>query len=294
MDTRTDLPFGPFEKVHRHSNDPECVALASKWLRSCLEDHNCSAPSSELSPLLTRFLNVGSSSRNPHLVDFAPGESPNGWAALSYCWGQGASLTLTRKTEDLLRRGIKISTLDATLRDAIEISRKLQIQHLWIDALCIFQENVSDWLKQSSQMSHIYGNATVTIVSVDTDSVSQSFSRPRDIQYVELPWNACVNQDEAAKCRNSQQVFVSHTWPARDDQLIGPWSKRGWTLQEGLIPNRLLFYSSQQIAWKCRGVVRYERGLQYNPANYIEIGVSRALFLIGDTCVPSFCSKPAA
>jgi hypothetical protein len=183
-------------------------------------------------------------------------------------------MELKKQTEGSLKDGVEIRMLDVTIRDAIKISRGLEIQYLWVDALCIFQDDESDWLKQSSQMSHIYGNSTVTIATVDTDAVTQSFLKPRDTQYVEVTWKACDPHDETEKGGNLQQVFVSHSWPARHDQQIGPWSKRGWTMQEGLLPNRMLLYSSQQVAWKCRQVVRYERGFQHDPM--IEIGRSIA------------------
>jgi hypothetical protein len=69
-------------------------------------------------------------------------------------------MKLERESEKSLKDGVEIRMLDATIRDAIKICRGLEIQYLWVDALCIFQDEESDWLKQSSQMSHIYGTQT--------------------------------------------------------------------------------------------------------------------------------------
>ena len=267
------LPFEPFSKLHGHANDPGCVALASRWLSSCLENHNCPSPSLTGSLLLTRFLDVGNAARNPHLVEFPSGASLQPWAALSYRWGEREPLLkLKKETEGSLKAGVDISTLDATIRDAIIVSRGLGIQHLWVDSLCIFQDQRSDWLEQSSQMSYIYGHSTVTIASVDTDDVSGNFLRPRETQSVGMSWNANPNQGAREEDRDPPQVYVSHAWPDQRDQLMGPWSKRAWTLQEGLLPNRILFYSSRQIAWKCCSVVEYERALQHVP--WTEFGFS--------------------
>jgi hypothetical protein len=91
------------------------------------------------------------------------------------------------------------------------------IQYLWVDALCIFQDEESHWLKQSSQTSHTYGNSTVTITSVDTDAVTQSFLKPRDLEYVGVAWKTCAHQDETEKGGHLQQIFYSHSWPVRHD-----------------------------------------------------------------------------
>ncbi|KIW40681.1 uncharacterized protein PV06_07858 [Exophiala oligosperma] len=262
----SNLPFEPLSKLYPHSKDPGCVALASRWLTSCLENHACPAPNLTGPRSLIRFLHVGSESRNPHLVEFPPRVSLRPWIALSYRWGdREPPLKLMKRTEKLLKDGVEISALDATIQDAIIISRGLGIQYLWVDALCIFQDQESDWLEQSSQMSFIYGQSTVTIASVDTDDASQSFLRQRETQYVGISWKEETNQVASDECRNPPQVYVSHSWPDRNDQLTGPWSKRAWTLQEGLLPNRILFYSSHHIAWKCCSMVRYERAVQHVP-----------------------------
>lgn len=242
------------------------MSLASTWLSSCLENHDCPAPESTGPSSLTRFLHVGNGSENPHLVEFPPGVSLQPWVALSYRWGEREPrLKLVENTVKELKEGVEISTLDQTIQDAIFISRGLGIQLLWVDALCIIQDQEPDWLEQSSQMSYIYGQSTVTIASVDTDDVSQSFLRPRETQYVEISLEADANQSSSEECRNPPQVYVSHSWPDRHDQLNGLWSKRAWTLQEGLLPSRILFYTSHQIAWKCCSVVQYERAVQHVP-----------------------------
>jgi len=233
------------------------VALASRWLSSCLQDHDCEAPNLTGPSLLTRFLHIGNGSRKPHLVEFQPGAPLHSWAALSYQWGETDPLwRLVKDTEGSLKAGVKIS--EESIQDAITISRGLGIQYLWIDRLCIFQDRESDWLEQSSQMSYIYGHSTVTIASVDTEDASQSFLRPRETQYVGISWDPEANQDVSEECRNPPQVYVSHSWPDHYDELSGPWSKRAWTLQEGFLPKRILSYSSHQMVWKCCRMVRYE------------------------------------
>jgi hypothetical protein len=68
------------------------------------------------------------------------------------------------------------------------------------------------------QIAESFGNSTVTIATVDKDSVTQSFSKSRAKKYVEANWTAHGHLDETKKGGNLQQVFISHSWSARHDQ----------------------------------------------------------------------------
>jgi hypothetical protein len=68
-----------------------------------------------------------------------------------------------------------IETLAPSLRDAIIIYRKLKIQYIWIDALCIIQglPGGKDWKLESSVMDQTYGNAAVTIAASAAHDTSE-------------------------------------------------------------------------------------------------------------------------
>jgi hypothetical protein len=114
------------------------LAIASKWLRSCLEKHgSCKLPIVyQKQP--KRLINVGNEAQNPFLVD-----SPRLLVlvhpvALSQLLLGGEPLTeLTKNTMDRLRQGFPLDEFDPTIRDAIIVTRALGILYIWIDALCI-------------------------------------------------------------------------------------------------------------------------------------------------------------
>ena len=135
---------------------------------------------------------------------------------------------MTQSSVKDLKQGIEIRKFDATIRDAILIARCLEIQHLWVDALCIFQDVESDWLEQSSQMSDIYGKSTVTFAPVDSKCVSQGFLMRREKHYyVAMPWRALGDHCENSHGHSQQQVYLSESWDLHNDRLDGPWTKRG-------------------------------------------------------------------
>ena len=57
--------------------------------------------------------------------------------ALSQTWGASPNMMATRATIDDLKCGVAVSFLPLAFRDAIFITRRLGVQYLWIDFLCV-------------------------------------------------------------------------------------------------------------------------------------------------------------
>jgi hypothetical protein len=109
------------------------------------------------------------------------------YLALSYCWGSaeaaGSLLLTPHQTMDSWLQGIKIDTMPQVFKDAITIAHKLDIQYLWIDSLCIIQNDPPDWQKESSKMAEIFSNAYLTMAAAQgsscNDTFVETFSTPR-------------------------------------------------------------------------------------------------------------------
>jgi len=68
------------------------------------------------------------------------------------------------------------SKLPKSFRDAIQITRRLGYEYIWIDSLCIIQDDPADWERESAKMAEIYENAVLTIaVSDAVDSLRGCF-----------------------------------------------------------------------------------------------------------------------
>jgi heterokaryon incompatibility protein (HET) len=171
-------------------------------------------------------------------------------------------MMLTKCTLSQLKNGtIPLDKFDPAIRDAILVTRALEITYIWIDALCIFQDDKGkDWNEQSSKMNEIYGGSTLTLVVANSDSVTNGFLKERDLEYIPILW--CGGQPgELASSEPSARVFLSPEWDKKHSEINGPWSTRGWTMQEGLLPNRLLYFKSSQMIWKCCEERKFERGV---------------------------------
>ncbi|EUC27854.1 hypothetical protein COCCADRAFT_110624, partial [Bipolaris zeicola 26-R-13] len=81
------------------------------------------------------------------------------YVALSYCWGHDPSYVT--KQDTLLSRLTRISynDLPRTFQHAVTATRNLGYRYLWLDALCIVQDSVQDWERESQKMGVIYSQA---------------------------------------------------------------------------------------------------------------------------------------
>jgi len=84
---------------------------------------------------------------------------------LSHCWGQLQLTTLTKSNIAIFEAGLEISKLPKTFRDAIHVTRRMSIQYLWIDSLCIIQDSKEDWKRESALMMSVYAGAHCNIAA---------------------------------------------------------------------------------------------------------------------------------
>jgi hypothetical protein len=242
------------------------IAHIRTWLSACERDHSSCSMSSSYTPL--RLLDVGhENSETVKLVELSlPPDKSTRYACLSHCWGQTRSKHTTR-VDNLAANmtGIPVPELPKTFRDAIDVSRALQLRYLWIDSLCIVQNNESDWTRHVEVMASIYENAFVTLAagaSVNDDGgfftvPPEDFTKPHLL-------NLDVGQQ-------SYNVYVRRSidhpdarWPAGD---VLPIMKRGWCFQERLLSRRFLCFGNKEVIWECRHEVACPCSMAPGPFN---------------------------
>lgn len=124
-------------------NSP-CNKLVKKWMNTCLQSHGACQPQTKgFHP--TRLVDVSCSSeeRDVFLSESHTPESP--YVCLSHCWGSSQLISTTRNTIKDRKRGIPWSELSKTFQDAINVTRSLGYLYIWIDSLCIVQDDKNDW-----------------------------------------------------------------------------------------------------------------------------------------------------
>jgi hypothetical protein len=103
------------------------------------------------------------------------------YATLSYCWGPIRPFIMWKKSFRERCTRIAISELPKTFQQAIVVALELGIHYLWIDALCIIQDDVDDWNQEGARMADVYRNCLVRIAATATKNSMEGFHPPEDI-----------------------------------------------------------------------------------------------------------------
>lgn len=161
------------------TGDDNNIRTFKHWLSHCLSSHSkCrlwgAAQSEGGRRLPTRVLDIGTRSEDTIRLCCPSDSDDSEYAALSYCWGRTAvsCTTTTGNIADYLN-SILVSSLPQTLQDAVILTRKLGIRYIWIDALCIIQDDREDWIREAALMRRVYSQALLTIsadAAVDTQA----------------------------------------------------------------------------------------------------------------------------
>ncbi|KAI2473342.1 heterokaryon incompatibility protein-domain-containing protein, partial [Annulohypoxylon bovei var. microspora] len=218
------------------------IGLLRRWYRTCREKHGekCSQPpwlAADTSwPKGLRLIDV----RRLCIVE-APEECP--YFALSYVWGDEPDpfQTTQAKVEGMkVPRSLGVHTLPKTIVDAIELTKEMGVDYLWIDRLCVIQDSDADKAVQIPQMDLVYSRAAMTIVAAcgtALDGLAGINGTSRTI-----------NQQVARVAKDLSLMDVFHL----DQNYQGSrWTTRGWTFQEGLCSPRTLTITTDQVFWGC-------------------------------------------
>lgn len=227
--------------------DPDWVNLdlARQWKKDCFTKHGdkCCNPFKihHVSPAW--------------LIDTAneclvPGTDISDFVTLSYRWGDSAAFRLNRDLlPTLLKPGsLSLDQLGAKLppgiRHAMQLVREIEERYLWVDSVCIVQDDKTHSTEQLRLMGAIYSSAILTIVASDGDATEgilglKGSSPSREFKQEVIP----VFENEKAIVRQLPVL----------NRLSGcsVYFDRGWTFQEFYLSKRRLIFANNQLQWSC-------------------------------------------
>jgi hypothetical protein len=152
----------------------------------------------------TRLIEVGLSDEDVRL--YIPNNQKVQYAALSHCWGGNISLQTTTATLERHMKQIILGKSSQTSKDAIRVTRELGIKYIWIDSLCIIQDDNKDWELEASRMNQVYRNASITLSADAASNPFEGLFVPADRRqkaYVEYQ-NDCPTLDGS----NNDKIHV--------------------------------------------------------------------------------------
>jgi hypothetical protein len=156
-------------------------------------------------------------------------------------------LKLTQTTIADFLAGIPVSELCQVFQDVITITQKLGVIYLWIDALCIIQDEYdhADWNIESKTMDQVYGNGLLNISITWTSGDESVFGNRKRI--LALPSEIQLDIEG-----NHRSYFVLDSYLWQDEVDNAPLNNRAWVFQERFSARRVLHVGSHQATWECR------------------------------------------
>ncbi|KAF6790733.1 hypothetical protein CMUS01_16252 [Colletotrichum musicola] len=253
------LSAGSSDRVLRQVPDQTTLNRIAAWLKTCDEHPHCR---SRASPMPTRLLDVGTSDSDPLIKLVEPDAGLcDRYVTLSYRWGEGARhFTTTSETMQARRTGIEVDALPQTMRDALALTRMLGVRYLWIDSLCICQDDLGEWERESARMAAVYSNSYLTLAASKASDVNGGLLSPRTPRsYFKIPRRGGDGKYILASVLPlDKEVIHDYHAQMRDE----PLTKRAWGFQERVLARRVLHFASGQMYWECLEGFQAEEGLR--------------------------------
>ncbi|RBR10356.1 hypothetical protein FVER53590_12469 [Fusarium verticillioides] len=256
--------------------------VASRWIGVCDKNHaSCLAratpPSDAKMP--TRLLDLGTGdSTTWRIIETQQERLP--YVALSHRWTENTP-TLLQKNYDAYCDSQPDGILPQNYRDMLDICRAISIRYMWIDSLCIIQDdNGADFRHEAPIMLDVYRYAFLTLMilwefsdsTVFRDCRPNTIARPRPQSYkrpalTENGPNSLFtylkslvvskgdpsSQDSMSSANNYAFVRVENTGSYNFDVNNAPINKRAWVVQERCLSRRILCLGNEELYWECEG-----------------------------------------
>lgn len=235
--------------------------LIRGWIETCERDHNSGENPARMSrlkdPIDITLIDV---------VDqrLVRGSSSMPFCALSYVWGgvEGFRTTSANRAAlelpgSLLQPQVS-SQIPQTIKDAMRLVSLIGERFLWVDALCIQQDNAAMKHNQIMQMDIVYGHAMLTIANLSGENADAPLPR--------VPSEADVLMESASTDASMRQ----QAGPVNRTGLIpvgfninstvrwSTYDTRAWTFQERLLSQRCLFLGEYQCFFRCHSHLQAE------------------------------------
>jgi len=214
------------------------------------EEYGCYFKSDSVLP--TRVLDLGSVTNSNSLRLYCSKKDERGdYVALSHCWGtfvglpgQSEDCRTLRHNIDTRLEKIDMSRLPKTFQDAIRVTRELGKRYLWIDSLCIVQDDEEDWAREAKTMETVYSMAYCTIAATSSISSAGGFlgSRPKR-KYLKIKMELKGLKTPMYVCE-----MIDNFHQDVEESVL---NKRGWVLQERALSRRIIHFSATQTYWEC-------------------------------------------
>ncbi|KAK5111960.1 hypothetical protein LTR85_011707 [Meristemomyces frigidus] len=262
------------------TDDSQCLTWRSiltrvkKWLSQCQTQHHMCSASGPTS-LPSRVVEIMKKDGVPKLRLHESQDEHAEYVALSHCWGEPSLVVKTMgATLGSHCNEIEWDSLSKTFQDAVHVTADLGYSYLWIDSLCILQDDADDWATEASKMGGIYEGATIVLAAASSGNGSGGLFYDRSNQQTLItdPAGSQVVV-RVLDDHHFAEALCYHQW--RFDWSQYPWRLRKWTTQERLLCRRIVYYTAHELVWECRTATLCECGAYNSGDRKLESDKSR-------------------
>ncbi|TGO33080.1 hypothetical protein BHYA_0268g00070 [Botrytis hyacinthi] len=232
-------PWIPFPRG-RTSTERD-LGMFSACFNSCLQNHEKCRETQMTGALSlgfgpSRLIDIA----DMKIVKMGIHEVPK-YFILSYVWGRPPFLLLEKKNENEFSTpgSLKVQSIPQTILDAIEITGRFGIRYLWVDALCIVQDDLESKMHEIDRMHIIYARAEMTIVAATGDGANSGL----------LDIDPIFTDVETHLVDNIR--FTVNSIELREVIGFSTWFTRGWTFQELVFSKRILYFTTERTYYSC-------------------------------------------
>lgn len=173
------------------------------------------------------------------------------YLTLSHRWGSPPGILLSKDTRFLLTEDISSHLLrcpEATVfQHAIHVTRCLGFRYIWIDALCIMQDNEAEKEADIMRMDHTYFNSKLNISASEADPLGGlEFDRNSLLTNPYLTMTKVPSNPEVAMSLYVFSEESHYRFPKGK-----PLNTRGWVFQERALSPRIVHFAEDKVFWEC-------------------------------------------
>ncbi|TGO28524.1 hypothetical protein BPAE_0026g00130 [Botrytis paeoniae] len=255
--------FGGIQDVPAEVCLERCRSTIQKWITDCDNQHSaCKLGRNTEARFPSRVIDVlGGGGNSVILVekeDIAENTGP--YTTLSHCWGKSQFIQTRKRKFPRHKNGIQWKSLPKTIQDAINIVRTLDIRYIWIDSLCIIQDDSDDWKRQSALMADVYANSYLKIAAKGSSDSRSGCFRQRSLVSMEDRQQASREIYVRPSFEDVHHRFIALTREKFNSSADSatPLLTRVWGFQERqLAPRTVLFHPSEMLM-ECKTGLRCE------------------------------------
>lgn len=241
------------------------VKLLRTWLQECRGHEKCNDHRKlQQSKMVQIFAN------GFRLIDVFEGKlvekmEPCEYVALSYVWGQLEPPPLLTKKDNVyalsqpsslhpLRESQSLADqVPRTIADTITLCRSLGQRYLWVDSICIVQDDDEEKQRLIHGMDIVYENASLTVLALSSSDAAVGLAgiTPRIHNYNDEDGNGNDGRERLFHKGHGKHCLGIGRISIEEHIRSSHWNTRGWTYQEQLLSPRKLYFSSNEVFYEC-------------------------------------------